>query len=103
MFQLIKNIENFLSFQYENLYDTSLYPNTNYGFFYSIKFTFLRRSKAIENRCITVGFSLDPYIRIRKYSRRWIDMSVNSRERVCKGYLAIGRGLMGSNWQEIKS
>ena len=30
---------------------TSLYPSFNYGFFYSIQFTFLRPSKAVKNRC----------------------------------------------------
>ena len=31
------------------MYDTSLYATFNYGYFYSIKFTFLRPSKAIVN------------------------------------------------------
>ena len=33
------------------LYFTSLYPSFNYGYFYLVKFTFLRPSKAVENRC----------------------------------------------------
>ena len=36
--------------EYENLYVTSLFRSFNYGYFYSIQFTFLRPSKAVENR-----------------------------------------------------
>ena len=32
------------------MYVTSLHPSFDYGYFYSIQFTFLRPSKAVENR-----------------------------------------------------
>ena len=32
------------------MYVTSVYPSFNYGYFYSVKFTFSRLSKAVENR-----------------------------------------------------
>ena len=43
----------------QNLYVTSLYPSFNYGYFYSIQFTFLRPSKAVEKPSQgSEGFSL---------------------------------------------
>ena len=47
-FDLLR-IQKLLS-QYENWSDTCLYPNIKYGYFYSIKFTFVRHMKAIESR-----------------------------------------------------
>ena len=54
-----------LSFRYENLHDTSVYPNFKFGYLKSIEFIILRPSKAIKSHRIAQCFSAHTVLVLR--------------------------------------